>query len=683
MIRSRATRLCLAAVVAAFTLVTGAVALRSAAPASAADLTAFEPGFIMSDAIFYDSTTMPAPDIQAFLNNKGASCVQGADGSPCLKAYRETTASRAATDRCPGGYAGASNESAAEIIAKVAQGCGINPQVLVVTLQKEEGLVTTTNPTSTKFRSAMGYGCPDSAVCDSQYYGFFNQVYSAASQFRNYALHPTNYSHRAGMVNNIAFNPNTAACGSGAVFIQNQATAGLYNYTPYQPNAAALAAGYGTGDGCSAYGNRNFWNYFTDWFGPTTQRMPVGTVDSISTTISSITVTGWALDPDTANPILVHIYVDGAANPVIADAARPDVGAAYRKGDRHGYVASVPSGPGTHQVCVYAIDSSGGTNPLLGCRTVVIVNHLPFGTIDSIATTQDSVAVGGWAMDPDVVGPIAVHVYVDGRAVVSTANGERPDVAAAYNNGSAHGYYVSAPATPGSHQVCVYAIDTSGGTNPGLGCRTFTIQNHTPFGALDEATTSSGAVTVRGWALDPDTTASIAVHVYVDSVGTPIAAGNARPDVEAAYHDGALHGYNATVPASPGAHQVCTYAIDAAGGTNALIDCRAVVVQGNALPIGVIDSAAAVPGGVRVDGWALDPDTTASIAVHVYVDGAGAGYLAANSRPDVAAAFGKGDLHGFSITVAAPAGSHQVCVYAIDTLGGTNPLLDCRTVVSS
>ena len=26
----------------------------------------------------------------------------------------------------------------------------------------------------------MGYGCPDTAACDAQYYGFFNQVYSAA-----------------------------------------------------------------------------------------------------------------------------------------------------------------------------------------------------------------------------------------------------------------------------------------------------------------------------------------------------------------------------------------------------------------------------------------------------------------------------------------------------------------------
>ena len=53
------------------------------------------------------------------------------------------------------------------------------------------------------------------------------------------------------------------------MYIQNQATAGLYLYTPYRPNAAALANLYGTGDGCSSYGNRNFWRMFTDWFGST------------------------------------------------------------------------------------------------------------------------------------------------------------------------------------------------------------------------------------------------------------------------------------------------------------------------------------------------------------------------------------------------------------------------------
>jgi hypothetical protein len=61
------------------------------------------------------------------------------------------------------------------------------------------------------------------------------------------------------------------------VRIQNQATAALYIYTPYRPNQAALNAGWGTGDSCSSYGNRNFYNFYTLWFGST--KAPSGLVD--------------------------------------------------------------------------------------------------------------------------------------------------------------------------------------------------------------------------------------------------------------------------------------------------------------------------------------------------------------------------------------------------------------------
>src|SRR5690606_20162047 len=88
----------------------------------------------------------------------------------------------------------------------------------------------------------------------------------AARQFKKYSRDSHQYNHRAGYNNNVRYHPN-AGCGSSTVFIQNQATAGLYNYTPYQPNAAALNDLYGEGDGCSAYGNRNFWRIYSDWFG--------------------------------------------------------------------------------------------------------------------------------------------------------------------------------------------------------------------------------------------------------------------------------------------------------------------------------------------------------------------------------------------------------------------------------
>ena len=235
----------------------------------AADLSQFRPGNIIADALFYDGLSMDAATVQSFLDGKGRYCVAGADGTPCLKNYAQDTPTRAADSRCAL-YAGAARESAATIIAKVGRACGISPRVLLVMLQKEQGLVTGSGAGlyASRYRSAMGYGCPDTAPCDSLYYGFFNQVYSAARRFKDYAAQPTSFNHRPGAVNQVRYSPNIS-CGSSPVYIENMATAGLYNYTPYQPNAAALAAGTGTGDACSAYGNRNFWNHYTNWFGST------------------------------------------------------------------------------------------------------------------------------------------------------------------------------------------------------------------------------------------------------------------------------------------------------------------------------------------------------------------------------------------------------------------------------
>lgn len=239
-----------------------------ASSASAADLSQFDPGNIIDDAVFFDGGAMNAGEVQSFLNSKVGSCQRG---YTCLKDYRQDTPTRAADPMC-GGYSGASQETAATIIARVAQSCGISPKVIIVTLQKEQGLVTSTAPSDTRYMIAMGQGCPDTAACDSAYYGFFNQVFGAARQFKRYANPPgtSNYFtwYAPGRTWNIQYNPNVG-CGSSPVYIANQATANLYYYTPYQPNRAALAAGYGLGDTCSSYGNRNFFQYFIDWFGST------------------------------------------------------------------------------------------------------------------------------------------------------------------------------------------------------------------------------------------------------------------------------------------------------------------------------------------------------------------------------------------------------------------------------
>lgn len=256
-------------------------------PAHAVTGSDWQAGRIIDDGIFFNGHTMSIGDIQNFLNAKVPTCdtngtQQHSSGQSraaygtsrgypppytCLKDYSQSIPSKSPDAYCAGGINGGT-KSAAHIISDVAQACGVNPKALIVLLQKEQSLVTDEWPWSIQYRSATGYGCPDTAPCDAEYYGFFNQVYMAARQFKRYAALPNSYNFAGGRTSFVQYNPNSG-CGGTNITMQNQATAGLYNYTPYQPNAAALNNLYGTGDGCSAYGNRNFWRIYHDWFGPT------------------------------------------------------------------------------------------------------------------------------------------------------------------------------------------------------------------------------------------------------------------------------------------------------------------------------------------------------------------------------------------------------------------------------
>ncbi|WP_229051817.1 hypothetical protein [Aeromicrobium sp. Leaf350] len=258
----RSLRLVLVGVLVAVGLV-GVLNVSRAPDSEAVDMSQFRPGNIISDAVFFDTGTMSVAQIQSFLDAQGSRCTD----AYCLKHINLISVNKAADAYC-NGYASPGYEKAATIIWKVAQSCGVNPQVILVMLQKEQGLVTTTAPTDGKYRAAMGMGCPDTSACDAQYYGFGNQVYAGIRQMRVYELSGRYTWNNPGTSPTIRYHPN-AACGGTPVYIENQATANLYYYTPYQPNAASIAAGAGTGDSCSSYGNRNFYRYFSDWFGST------------------------------------------------------------------------------------------------------------------------------------------------------------------------------------------------------------------------------------------------------------------------------------------------------------------------------------------------------------------------------------------------------------------------------
>ena len=240
-------------------------------PADAASTAGFDPGNIISDYVMGNYSSMTETEIQAFLTSKN-SCDNTSYSDyqyytakyPNLKWHWQDNHFVCLSQELFGdGEVIGSGETAAHIIWQAAQDYKINPQVLIVLLEKEQSLITDTYPNDRQYRAATGYGCPDTAACSEKYYGFKNQIRNAAAMFRTVLDGGwTNYPLGE---NYIQYNPD-ANCGGSVVNIKNLATSALYRYTPYQPNAGALAAGYGTAT-CGAYGNRNFYLYFTDWFG--------------------------------------------------------------------------------------------------------------------------------------------------------------------------------------------------------------------------------------------------------------------------------------------------------------------------------------------------------------------------------------------------------------------------------
>ena len=656
----------------------------------------FNPGYILSDSVFSNSSSMSEPQIQSFLEAQVPRCSPVA-GVPCLRDYTSdsTTKASSPSGQCSA-ITGASAEPASRIISKVAQSCGVNPQVLLVLLQKEQGLVTATSPSASRYRIATGFGCPDTAPCDTQYYGFFNQLYKAAWQLREYTIHPSSWRYKVGN-NAIQYSPN-ASCGAPVINVTSQATANLYNYTPYQPNAAALANLTGVGDGCSAYGNRNFWVYFSKWFGsPIGQVDPVANLESASILPGVIRVSGWAYDPDTTASIPVHVYVNGVGTAFTADTPRADVGAATGAGPNHGFDISLPvQGTGEQNVCVYAIDAGPGANVLMGCDTLQPPGGSPRGVLEQTVVTGGTIAVSGWALDPDTISATTVHIYVDSASTAYTANAPRADVGAVFPGyGPEHGFSETITADPGAHNICVYAINVGVGDNILLGCKNVTVGTGLPFGNIESVSTVAGSISSSGWAIDPDTGLPIPVHLYVDGASTAFLANQKRPDVASAYAPtGNLHGFSTIMPATPGSHRVCLYAINIAGpGGNPLLGCSTVTTPAAAAapadaktgsPFGNLESLVISGGIVRATGWAIDPDVTTGTSVRIVTDGRAAVYPAVIPRPDVGSYYaGMGANHGFdaSTTVLAP-GPHQVCVFAVNFGAGSDTELGCRTVGS-
>ncbi len=201
----------------------------------------FNPNYIISDSEMFDGNSWKIEDIQNFLVARAS----------YLATYQ--------TEDLNGNM-----RTAAGIIYDAAQTNNVNPKFLLVTLQKEQSLVTDDSPAQKQLDWATGF-----AVCDgcdredpkvAKHKGFAKQVDDAASIMRYYydnkGLSYVKQLNQPTNIDDINVTP------------QSWATAFLYTYTPH------------------INGNKNFWRIWETWF---TQNYPNGTLvkasDSTSTDV--------------------------------------------------------------------------------------------------------------------------------------------------------------------------------------------------------------------------------------------------------------------------------------------------------------------------------------------------------------------------------------------------------------
>ncbi len=149
---------------------------------------------------------------------------------------------------------------------------------------------------------------------------------------------------------------------------------------------------------------------------------------------------------------------------------------------------------------------------------------MPFGSVDSVIPVANGVSVSGWAIDPDQVASIPVHVYVDSTGVAITADKSRPDVNAAFPLFAAaqHGFSTTVTATPGPHRVCIYAINVTGtGSNRQLACVDVVVPPTTPASVAVAPTTPA---TVPPTTAPPTTSTSTSTTAAPSPTIAPAAA---------------------------------------------------------------------------------------------------------------------------------------------------------------
>lgn len=256
-------------------------------------LAQFNPNKLIDDRVFSDTQTFGgALGVQQFLISKNSVLANTSVGFLLqLKEPQDTAVKTTLSDPQP---SLGRLRTAAELIWDASLKTGINPQVILVTLQKEQSLITKSFTDNADLQRAldraMGFGCPDSGGCEALFAGFYYQLFGnldaqgekylggPGSLMRSFAT-PNGRGPNVDAANQTFGTPivrtsrigdsiiltNTLNGGQNpqatqTVTLTNSATAALYRYTPHVYN-----------------GNYNFWRFFDSWF-----RYPNGTLLKLS-----------------------------------------------------------------------------------------------------------------------------------------------------------------------------------------------------------------------------------------------------------------------------------------------------------------------------------------------------------------------------------------------------------------
>lgn len=100
---------------------------------------------------------------------------------------------------------------------------------------------------------------------------------------------------------------------------------------------------------------------------------PHGSLDAVAGRLLAVRAVGWGFDGESDATVSVRVSLDGVVTTVTANAARPDVAAAFSgRSANHGFLVVLPARAGSHTVCATVVNTGAGADLNLGCRAVTV-----------------------------------------------------------------------------------------------------------------------------------------------------------------------------------------------------------------------------------------------------------------------------------------------------------------------